>query len=76
MIEDLFDNLWKQVREERRKKIETACERMITDPEQRGVLIIENQYGVVLSADLTNTVPYGTVCFVREEINFLDDLSK
>lgn len=60
--------LWKQIDDDRRAKIEAAVEQMITDPEQRGVLIRESQYGVLLSAELSSAVPYGTVIVKREDV--------
>lgn len=64
---DFFKDLWTEVQAERRQIIETGVEKMLQDGKQ-GLLIVENLYGVILSADLSEKVPYGQILLMREEL--------
>jgi hypothetical protein len=46
--------------------IEKLCEQAITDPLERGILVITDFVGMYKQAALSRNVPYGTIYIVKE----------
>lgn len=66
---DAFKNLWAEVDAERREMVKAGIEKMIADPEGRGLLITQNQFGVILSADLSDTISAGMIYMNTQPID-------
>lgn len=67
-FDDDIRDLWKHVALSNVQKLEEACEKSLLDPQKRGVFVVENQYGTVLSAELSDRVPYGSIYIMKKQV--------
>lgn len=72
-MDDVMQGVWDQVQIERVQKVAAGVEQMFADPQKRGLIVVENQFGRILEVGLDASVPFGTVHLVRKELD-IDNL--
>lgn len=48
------------------EEVKRVCSEALFDPRDRGVIVIQDEYGNPLSAELSDAVEYGKVLLIRQ----------
>lgn len=68
-----MQDFWAQVDQENVEKLKAALEMRRQDPDGRGLLVVQNQFGTIVRTSLEHHIPRDTILFHREDVN-LDGL--